>query len=279
MYICIFIYTFIYIFAALKMTMQDNNLPDYTNIKELLNLKEYNIKYIIGVTRQQLISWQDDQLIEDNRNTDRSWQKFSLLDILWMATILEMRDMGIPIKVRKLTREHLFSQTKNDKVQELTVLEWTAIQVITYATPIFLVIRNNGEIDCYNDMEYIYQLKKGNIKNHSVISLNEVIKNNIEVLFSEPNFSAFNGLSADEIQVMLILRTDNFQSIRITKKDGQIDLIEGTESIVDKERILDILKEHSYQNIELKQANGKIVSASRTFRTKLKNKKKEISSI
>lgn len=258
--------------------MKDNNLPDYINLKRLLNQKEYSNKYIIGVTRQQLNSWQDNQLLKDNRNIDRSWSKFSLLDILWMATLLEMRDTGLPIKVRQSVRTYLLSKAEDEEAKGLTLIEWNTIQVITYATPIFLVIRNNGKVDFYNDLQYIYHLKKGDIKNHSTISLNEVIKNNIEVLFSEPNFSAFNGLSADEIQVMLIIRTDNFQSIKITKKDGQIDLIEGTERLFDSDRILDILKEHSYQNIELKQANGKIVSASRTFKTKLKNREKEISS-
>jgi hypothetical protein len=56
----------------------------------------------------------------------------------------------------------------------------------------------------------------------------------------------------------------------VTKKNGEIDMIEGTERISEKDRIIDILKQHEYQNIEIKQANGKVVLISRTVKQKAK---------
>ena len=47
-------------------------------------------------------------------------------------------------------------------------------------------------------------------------------------------------------------------------------MIEGTERISEKDRIIDILKQHEYQNIEIKQANGKVVLISRTVKQKAK---------
>ena len=52
-------------------------------------------------------------------------------------------------------------------------------------------------------------------------------------------------------------------------KDGRIDLIEGIEHIYKQTRIIDLLKEGRYQDIELKQENGKVVHVKRTTKRKL----------
>ncbi|GAK75680.1 hypothetical protein JCM19296_1272 [Nonlabens ulvanivorans] len=65
-------------------------------------------------------------------------------------------------------------------------------------------------------------------------------------------------------------RNQKFQSLRIVKRDGRIDMIEGVERIEDRTKIVDILKQHDYQNIEIKQSDGRIVLINRTVKTKVK---------
>ncbi|TGV03581.1 MerR family transcriptional regulator [Flavivirga rizhaonensis] len=244
--------------------------PDYTKIAQLLNQQIYSPKYIVGVTKQLLTYWQEKGLLEDKRNQEKGWSKFSLLDILWMSIILELRSFGLPNDKIKKVRNAFFEKSTSDKNPELNQLILATIHVITYATPIFLVIDAQGNVSLLNDYDYVNNLKEGTIKNHIVVSLNQTVNENIEPLFSEPNFNTFTGLSKDEIQVLLIIRGKNFQSIKITKKNGEIDMIEGTERISEQNRIIDILKQHDYQDIELKQANGKLVYITRTVKTKTK---------
>lgn len=246
----------------------DKNNPDFLRIKLLLNQKEYSNKYIVGVKKQLLVYWQEIGLIEDKRNHENTWGKFSLIDILWMGIILELRTFGFPNEKIKICHKELFSTSESDRI--LTKLEYASIKVLAYSTPIFITIDEIGSTIILNDFEYIDQLQKGLVKHHLILSLNQLIKLNINVLFNEPNFSAFTGLSKDEIQVMLILRSDSYQSIQITKKNGEIDMIEGTERISERDRIIDILKQHEYQNIEIKQANGKVVLITRTVKQKTK---------
>lgn len=80
----------------------------------------------------------------------------------------------------------------------------------------------------------------------------------------------FDRLSEEEQQVVEMLRLQTFQSLKITKRNGRIDMIEGTERIEERTRIVDILKEHNYQNIEIKQNDGRIVFINRTIKTKVK---------
>ncbi|WP_010178035.1 hypothetical protein [Aquimarina agarilytica] len=78
------------------------------------------------------------------------------------------------------------------------------------------------------------------------------------------------SLSEEERQVIEMLRLQTFQSLKITKRNGRIDMIEGTERIEERTRIVDILKEHNYQNIEIKQNDGRVVFINRTIKTKVK---------
>ena len=78
-----------------------------------------------------------------------------------------------------------------------------------------------------------------------------------------------SGLSSSEIQVLEMIRNKRFLSIKLIIKNGEVDTIEGLERIHTGERIVDVLKQHDFQNLEIKQSNGKIVCVNRVFRKKI----------
>ena len=79
----------------------------------------------------------------------------------------------------------------------------------------------------------------------------------------------FAGLSSAEIQVLDMIRNKRFLSIKLIIKNGEVDVIEGLERIHTGERIIDLLKQHDFQNLEIKQSNGRIVCVNRIFRKKV----------
>lgn len=80
----------------------------------------------------------------------------------------------------------------------------------------------------------------------------------------------FINLSKEEKQVLKMLRQRAFESIKVTQRNGRIDMIESTQRIEERTKFVDILKEHDYQNIEIKQNDGRVVYINRTIRTKVK---------
>lgn len=78
-----------------------------------------------------------------------------------------------------------------------------------------------------------------------------------------------SGLSHSEIQVLEMIRNRRFLSIKLIIKNGEVDVIEGLERLDTGERIIDALKQHDFQNLEIKQSHGKIVCVNRTFRKKI----------
>lgn len=258
-----------------------DTLSDFTKINALLNQKIYVNKYIIDISKAQLKKWQDLGLLENQHLDNRAWSKYALVDILWISIIREAREFGIAISKLIAIRAYLYAPLEKQEYplvtnsEVITRLSMATIEVVSYATPIFLIIKSNGTALILKDYEYFSALQRGNLINHLAISINKQVKQNIQPLYNEPNFTNQKGLTRDEIQVILLLRSEQYLSVKITKKDGEISIIEASEKIDQKNKIVDILKQHQYQNIEIKNAQGKVVSITRTIRQKVDRLKRK----
>ncbi|GMN07368.1 hypothetical protein MTsPCn5_27570 [Croceitalea sp. MTPC5] len=85
----------------------------------------------------------------------------------------------------------------------------------------------------------------------------------------ENNKLRSSELTPSEIQVLEMIRNKRFLSIKLIIKNGEVDTIEGLERLHTGERIIDMLKQHDFQNLEIKQSNGKIVCVNRIYRKKV----------
>ena len=92
----------------------------------------------------------------------------------------------------------------------------------------------------------------------------------MSLIIEQKDSKSLDDFSPEELQLIEMTRNQKFQSLRIVKRGGRIDMIEGVERIEDRTKIVDILKQHDYQNIEIKQSDGRIVLINRTVKTKVK---------
>lgn len=76
-------------------------------------------------------------------------------------------------------------------------------------------------------------------------------------------------LSTSEMQALEMIRSRKYISIKLVIKNGEVDTIEGLERLDTKERIIDVLNQHDFQNIEIKKSHGRIVCVNRVFRQKV----------
>ena len=224
-----------------------------------------------GISNRVIRNWQQEGLIDEFRGDKAQWRKFSLIEVLWISIIGELRNIGFNIPLLKKVKEQLFLLSGKDfPVQhKLSVFEQHIIEVIVFYEPAFLLIDKDGQVNIYSDETYFESLKKGDLHFHQVISLNQLVKDTFPELFSMPKFKEFPSLSPKEVELISIVRSNNYQSIKIKKKNGELDMIEGVERIDVERKLIDLLNDGDYQNIELRQENGKIVNVSRTIKRKL----------
>lgn len=217
--------------------------------------------------------WQNEGLINDNRPSGKGWRMYSLIDIVWLNIITELRGFGYPIEKIKQVKQSLIEPLEDYKDKhEIPILEESVALALIKKTPTFLLVFENGEAltATFEEMNISRELRA--IGNHIQININDILQRLYPNKDLKPVYKSTVNLNSGEMELMFMVRTGNYTEISVKKKNGKIELIEATEQIKADEKIFKILKEQSYQDIELKQQGGKVVFIKRKIKKKISNK-------
>lgn len=252
-----------------------SNQKDFSKQSEALNELLFEAKALKGINRMTLHTWRQSGVLEDKRDSDATtkWNYYSPLDIVWIGILNAMKKLRFTHAEMKACKEVLFEVIQAEDKKEYPALEYYTFSVLSYNQPIFIIITYEKGIDTIwilDEKDYFLKLKSGEIENHTALSLHKIVKTILDPVYKLPDFSVTAGLTDQEAKALELIRTKSFSHIKVTKKDGQIFIIESTERIEDTNEITKLLTDGTYQNIEIKQINGKIVSAHRTIRTHFK---------
>ena len=132
-----------------------------------------------------------------------------------------------------------------------------------------LLFKNGGVVIWYEGKEELYDKEIRELKlyeSHINISISKIIKDflldkNCVYLFPELKL-----LEPNEIRLMELIHNGNYDTISISFLDKKMKHLKLTKSENPKKRIVDILQEGSYQDIELKSHKGMITKISNTVK-------------
>ncbi len=253
----------------------ESKKEDFTKESEALNELIFEAKVLKGIRRMTVSSWRKAGVLDDKRDPKaaRQWSYFSPLDVIWIGILNEMKKLRLTHAEMKACKKVIFEMVTAQDNKEYPALEYYTFLVMLYNQPIYIVISYEDGVDAIwmlDEKDYFSKLRDGTIEHHTALCLHKIVKLILEPVYKLPDFSATAGLTEQETKVLGIIRNRTFRSIKITKRDGEIDTIESTERIEDTDNIIQLLTEGKYQNIEIKQINGKIASAHRTIRTHVK---------
>ena len=102
-----------------------------------------------------------------------------------------------------------------------------------------------------------------------LIDLREIINSTFPGLPIGTEELKLSTIKEKEQRVINILREQNFHAIRVIKRGQALDRVECEEKLPINKRVIDIMKEAAFQNIEIKQESGKPVYMNRIVKTKL----------
>jgi len=214
--------------------------------------------------------WQKEGLISDDRPSGKGWRSYSLMDMVWLNVITELRKFGYSLEKIKLVKESLISPLINHKEKhQLPFLEVYVALALINKEPTYLLVFDNGEALPVTTKEMVNAIQFKTIGNHIQISINNILQKIYPKKDLKPRFKTFIKLSDEEFELMALVRTGNYESITIKNKDGQIERLEATEHLKADERITELLKSGKFQNIEIKQQGGKVVCVKRTIKKKV----------
>jgi len=213
--------------------------------------------------------WIKDGLLDDDRAELQRRHKFSMLESIWISIIEELRDMGYSKEKIKKVKDQLLISIDGIS-SRYPYLEFHLICSILYKRPYFILIDKDGNANIVGLDNYIAILQTENFPGHLVFSMETLFKKlTLKIDQSKWTFTEIFKLSKEELELLAFIKMNDFQTVKVVKRNGEIDRLEGVERIASEKKIVDILNDGDYQNIELKQVDGKVVCIHRTVKRKI----------
>jgi hypothetical protein len=147
--------------------------PSYKKSIDSYNEKVFKMSDT-EVSSRIINSWESLGLLVGKQNKESKWRKFSLIEILWIEIIKELRKLGFSSEKILNVKNSIFKI--NEKYgKTITATFGVYLLSINAHRDIILIIDNEGNSDMAMDFEYEMSQRVDEFPNtHIVISLNKV---------------------------------------------------------------------------------------------------------
>lgn len=222
-------------------------------------------------TSRLLNGWEAEGVVDDPRPEGQGWRRYSVLEVIWLHAALHLRRFGLSVQSLIRARHTMnedWPEFQTESGSRITLFEVYVLQAMQ-GVPVFLLVFEDGTAALATDDQYDTTSSLYGLADHVRIELNRIIQRAFPKLeWPKPKLDVRVPLADDEAKVVWALRSGNYISVMLTLSDGRVKTIRAREE-VEGERIIDILKAGNFQDIEIKQRDGKVVHLTRTFITEL----------
>lgn len=206
--------------------------------------------------------WEEKDILLKQKGRNSGWRKFSLIDILWIGIIGDLRKIGLPLDKIKNIKKCIFHRREDGK--EDTLYFELFIGRMFIKDNVLLVITPKGEADLCLDTEYINsQLINPLPSPHIVIRLNEIFSRSIKKPELSYNTSLVISPNEKETDLLFSIMTEeDLGEVRIIVKDRKINRINYVKRTQYPEKVTEYItkaiKNKERKEFLLKIENGKV---------------------
>lgn len=219
------------------------------------------------ISYRVLNHWATMGLIEDQREEDsQSWRLFSLIDLLWIKVLLDMRAFGLSLPMLQRAKRTLGIGNK----KEYPVLD-VAVGLCLKCQPTYIVVFDDGYAALATNecLEFT----------DAIVGQQNYIRININRLFREiigdkakkfvPKLPMKITLRDGEIDVLTALEEQGIDEITIRKQRDKITMIDSTKHVDGAASIIEHVKDIGFGEIDIRVEEGKQRHTKITRRRKL----------
>ncbi len=252
-------------------------LPELKPYRKFLREKRYSSSDL-GVAYRVINHWAEIGLIIDDRPNTKApskWRKFSIVDIVWVYVIKELRKYGFGLDKLLELRASLFNYAGDIKTPSFDLefrifltMSKTSVNLLIYDDGLGLFTSTSQQ----SSEKFIkgYLGKELNKSSFILVDLNKIASK----VLSKSNLPDFNNvidLSLDELELIKFIRSNDFNEVRIVLSDGKLLRYEGKQMVGHESDLLDIIKQHQYQKIEVLVTGDKVARIIKTVQKKPNN--------
>ena len=225
---------------------------------KLLNVEVFKSTITLKSSRV-LNHWEKVDLLTSNHTASKTRRKYSVMDIVWISIISELRNFGISLENIQLVKKSLTKVKSIVKYSQLPLLEYYVAMQLVHARSSLLLISEHFDVEPIFADEFLDLLNVGISYNYIILNIDRLLRKNarldVNAIFQEGAY-----LTPEEMMLLDMSDGGVFKKIKIKHIDGTIETIESTEASDMKERLSHFLKTGVFQNINLVPHKGNPVT-------------------
>lgn len=234
---------------------EKNYLTDYINTKRF-RVADTPLSY------RQVNVLSKDKLLNEDRAKKDGWRKFSFKELVYLLLVDELKKFGIQHHQLKSLWKFFFENYYASNM---------AIGSTMGGVEMTILLLSNGDIFFCDPVNYLIFGSDKETYIHTTLNkyVNALlVKTGGKPITTKKSFVSLyldSVTTAQEKQVIDLLRNKDFNSVRIKKKDGDISHLYagktiGSEQPITTTDLIKMIKENDFQDISLVKRNGKIVN-------------------
>lgn len=216
--------------------------PEYKATLDRFNEKIFKVSDT-GITYRTINSWENANLLLAGPNEEAKWRKFSIIEVLWLHIIKELRDLGLSTSKILTLKDSLF---KNNGAYGEGITSTFGVYLLSIRAKrdVMVVVANSGIGDFLLDFEYELALRNEDFPNtHIVINLNKIcadFEGKPEYRKRNQHFYIYNQKEMEIINA--INSSPDIKEIVIKPLNGKIHKVDYKSHIKNPEKALDLIK-------------------------------------
>lgn len=240
-------------FADFQISKRKTGLSHFLNLKDRkVSNKEFTYRVINH--------WEKNKLIESNRENNRGWRRYSVMDLVWLYIIKELRNFGVSHDLIQNVKKSLSENRQPDC--EFFQLEYY-ISLVLVNKPVYLLIFNNGDAHPLTEKEYQLNREYSSNMNHIQLNLNSILQQILPEKDLKPHYGEDYEHTLEERKAIQMLRLGNYNEINLTLEEGSANKLEEHTINIKQRNIEDIINHinnKKYKSIDIKQGIENIIS-------------------
>lgn len=234
-------------FVALLASHREN--PTYKATLDKYNKKIFKVSDT-KISYRTINSWENAGLLLSGQNKEAKWRKFTIIEVLWLQIIRELRILGFSTKKILNLKNNLFQVHKQygDQITDTFAVHLFSINA---KRDVMIVINIKGDGDFLIDFEY--ELSQRNVEfpnTHVVLSINKIYAD-----FSEhPELRAKNQFfyiyNDKELAILNAVMNDpNIREIVIKPENGKIKRLDFKRHERNPENVMEFVRNAVAENV------------------------------
>ena len=214
---------------------------DFKSIKVILNARTYTASET-GISSRVLNHWASKDILPTGLKSDSGeWKKFSFVEIVWLRSVLKMREFGLSIEQISKVRSWVLQW--DSKYSNYPWFEFYIILALFDNQDIYIAILPDGtaELATSFDLERLKQDRGGMSEHFLLISLKNILA---EIgTFNVAKIKTLRLLDDKEEELLSALNKSDVKEVKARVRNGHIKEIQTVQTYPNNINVGEINKE------------------------------------